>query len=369
MSIQTTEKQRKIARDRTNNNIKKLFEKLRRDSNTSFESDNTVVVIPYNDKDKTPRERLKRKMEPDELRETKQRRISNSSCIVIDDGDLVTQEMCNASAPLKAFKALSKEQCSTPIKTDTKACNMNNDLIILSDTPSGTKLNNNSMTAQNFNKEVDNLTKEINADSYITIDLTNETANTSINRTPNTVIDLASQTDNDDCTLVSVSDTNLSLSGESDVTVLNMSHKKQKQIRKFAHGIAKLDASEKDKLLELITQNIFSGCNVPKIKHNKPETAAAIGKRKVFKQTFHLYIKNSVCTNAGILDLTYFKIIYLQNTDRQETAQDSYIKEVILGQTKSRNSIGSNIYNPGRDAKMKTGLRMIVIDGSNVAME
>lgn len=52
-----------------------------------------------------------------------------------------------------------------------------------------------------------------------------------------------------------------------------------------------------------------------------------------------------------------------------KSAEDAFIKEVILQQTPSRNSIGSNIYNPGKDIKNKTGLRMIVIDGSNVAMQ
>lgn len=67
----------------------------------------------------------------------------------------------------------------------------------------------------------------------------------------------------------------------------------------------------------------------------------------------------------------HFKNLHFQDliSTATETVQDSYIKEVILGQAKSRNSIGSNIYNPERDPKMKTGLRMIVIDGSNVAME
>ncbi|XP_026316085.1 probable ribonuclease ZC3H12C isoform X2 [Hyposmocoma kahamanoa] len=332
MSIKKIEKRRKKTHNKTNNNIKKLFEKLRRDSNTSLESDNTVVAISYHGTETSPRNRLKRKMESDDIREIKQRKFSNSSCIIIDDGDLITNnEFCNASTP---FKAPLKEQCSTPIKTETKV----NDLIISTDTISGTKLNNNSMIAQNFNKEVADLTKEINADSYLTIDLTNETVNSSLNQTTNTVIDLANQTDNDDCTLISISDTNLSMSGESDVTVLNMAHKKQKHIRKFARGIAKLDASEKGRLLELITQNIFSGCSVPKMKQSKHGVEAAIGTKK-------------------------------DSSTATETVQDSYIKEVILGQASSRNSIGSNIYNPARDAKIKTGLRMIVIDGSNVAMQ
>lgn len=66
-----------------------------------------------------------------------------------------------------------------------------------------------------------------------------------------------------------------------------------------------------------------------------------------------------------------------QTSCATETDEDAYIKEVILGESKtqgtlisnSRNSIGSNIYNPSTDVKNATGLRMIIIDGSNVAME
>lgn len=273
MSIQKFEKRKRKTHDRTNNNIKKLFAQLRRDSQVSIESDSTVVVKDCHSSE-TSRESLKRKMESDvDLLHSKQRRVSDSSCVIIDDTDVTNNEICSASTP---FKAPSKEQCSTPIKTESKIKN----LIVSRDT-SGTKLNNNSMTAQNFNKEVTDLTKEINADSYLTIDLTNETINSSLNVTTNTVIDLANQTDNDDCTLISVSDANLSISGESDVTVLNMSHNKQKQIQKFARGIAKMDASEKGRLLELITQNIFSGCNVPKIKQSTQEIGATNDMKKV----------------------------------------------------------------------------------------
>lgn len=68
--------------------------------------------------------------------------------------------------------------------------------------------------------------------------------------------------------------------------------------------------------------------------------------------------------------LTFFSHIFqAQSTRATETVEDVYIKEVILGQSKSRNSIGSNIYNPEVDLKNRTGLRRIIIDGSNVAMQ
>lgn len=282
MSIHKLEKRRKILRDRTSNNIKKMFEQLRRNSQISLESDSTVAATGYHKKETKSRDSLKRKIEPDvEVLEVKQRRISDSSCVIIDDNDVTNDEICIASTP---FKAPLKEQCSTPIKTENKVMGT----MLSNNRISDTKLNNNSMTTQNFNKEVADLTKEINADSYLTIDLTNETANSSLNQTTNTVIDLANQTDPDDCTLISVSDANLSMSGESDVTVLNMSHNKQKQIRKYARGIAKLDASEKGRLLELITKNIFNGCNVPEMKRNKQGVAATVDMNKVFKRKFNI---------------------------------------------------------------------------------
>lgn len=281
MSIQKMEKRRRKAHDRTSNNIKKVFEELRRDSHSSLESDSTVVAVAYHSTETKSKDRLKRHLEPDvDLHQAKQRRFSDSSCVIIEDSDIVpTNEICQVLTP---FKAPSKEQCSTPIKTDSKF----KDLIVSSDTLSGNKLNNNSTTAQNFHREITDLTKEINADSYLTIDLTNETVNSSLNQTTNTVIDLANQTENEDCTLISVSDANLSMSGESDVTVLNMSHnkinkKKQNQIQKFARGIAKLDSSEKGKLLELITQTIFSGCSIPKINPSKQDITATIDTKKV----------------------------------------------------------------------------------------
>lgn len=51
-----------------------------------------------------------------------------------------------------------------------------------------------------------------------------------------------------------------------------------------------------------------------------------------------------------------------------ESVEDTYIKGVILGGKASRSSIGSNVYHPNRERNL-TGKRMVVIDGSNVAME
>lgn len=256
------ERKRKKAHDKTNARIRLLFQQMRRNSQSSHGSSKTVNPMAGHDVETAEVVPQKRQLElENDPIPKKQRRRGNSSCVIIDDDDVVTNnEICNTSTPIKAP---SKEQCSTPIRKDSKV----NDVIVSN--ISGIKFNNNSITSQNFNEEVTNLTKQINADSYLTIDLTNESSNSTMNKTANTVIDLANQTDNDDCTVISVSDANLSMSGESDVTVLNMSHNKEKKLRKFTRGIAKLDASEKDRLLELITQNIFSGCSAPKRKRAK----------------------------------------------------------------------------------------------------
>ncbi|KAI8423777.1 hypothetical protein MSG28_012799 [Choristoneura fumiferana] len=285
---------------RKNKSIRNLFAKLRNESSSSLDTINL-------DECKTPK---KRKLSPikDQPQPHGKLRKNNNSVIVINDEDTGTPQ-----------------KCSTPIHSSTPLINKTNNISELNISKISRVQNNNSVV-QNFNRDVENLTKEINRDSYLTIDLTTE----SINKTAeNTVIDLNNVSESQDCILVS---TNTSMSGDSDVTVLNRptnTRSEERKILKFANGIASLDASSKGKLLELITQKIFSGCNVPK------------------KLKDNLNVKQSRAV---------------------ETEEDTYIKEVILGQCSSRNSIGSNIYNPTRNAK-KSGLRMIVIDGSNVAME
>ncbi|CAH0714896.1 unnamed protein product, partial [Brenthis ino] len=297
-------KNKKMRRDKnskTRKNIKKLFNTLRNESelsnslnslnNTIIEVDNTITDASAKNVNNKP---------------------NSSSLIVIEDDDLIIN---NEPCPI---------QCSTPI---------NSKHIFNERITTQSKENNNTSAAQNFVEEVENLTKEINRDSYLTIDLTTDSGlNATKQSNFNTVIDLANSSEIQDCT---VSDDSLSMSGDSDVTVINTKRKNKvnsTQMKKFANGIAKLDSSERGKLLEYIANKIFNGCNGPNTSSNSLHN-----------------LKN------GISRAT-------------ETAEDTYIKDVILGRS-SRNSIGSNIYNPERDIRNKTGLRMIVIDGSNVAMQ
>ncbi|XP_045762464.1 endoribonuclease rege-1-like [Maniola jurtina] len=289
------QKNNKILRkksSKTNKNIKVLFDRLRNGSDSSSPScsNNTVIEL--------------------DCSEIKQDKQNLTSSFFIGDGEDGNLIINNAPCP---------EQCSTPLSSKHN-----------SKMESPLRTNNNSNSIQNFQQEVEDLTREINRDSYLTIDLTNDTTlNTTNPQT--TVIDLANTTDNH-----TVSNTNLSMSGDSDVTVVNVGRRKDRvnstQMKKFLNAIANMDSSQKGTLLDLMAQRIFNGCNGTSSKTSLP----------------------SLKTGAA---------------RAPESAEDTYIKQVILGRQVSRNSIGSNIYNPERDIRNKTGLRMIVIDGSNVAMQ
>ncbi|CAG9135055.1 unnamed protein product [Plutella xylostella] len=197
----------------------------------------------------------------------------NRTVIEIADEELVTNHgrcSTNFKTPRKACPI----SCSTPMsskKDESLPCNISR----LSNEEKGT---NNNIDAEKNLQEIQDLTKEINGASFVTIDLTTETISKTHNSTRNTVIDLDDITDNNECTI------------------------------KYSPD-ARPPVSAKDSTLV-----------------------------------------KEVATRAT------------------ETAEDTYIREVILGQVQSRNSIGSNIYNPETEIKNKSGLRMIVIDGSNVAM-
>ncbi|XP_045507078.1 NEDD4-binding protein 1-like isoform X2 [Colias croceus] len=266
--------------------IRNLFDKLRNESSNS-ESRSNVTVIEITDSNlEAPTEQN-----------------ASINPIVIADDDVNDTNTLNTETPRSDIN-ICPLQCSTPNSSKSR-------------------------TLTNFNEDVVNLTKEINNDSYLTIDLTAESTLNASKR-PNAVIDLVNNSQES-------IDSNISMSGDSDVTVINTQITKKKvskrQMQKFANGIAQMDSSERGKLLEFIAQKIFNGCNGP----HSPRIS------------LHS-LKNGV--NCAT-----------------ETAEDTYIKEVILGRAPSRNSIGSNIYNPERDIKNKTGLRMVVIDGSNVAMQ
>ncbi|XP_045507182.1 NEDD4-binding protein 1-like isoform X2 [Colias croceus] len=216
--------------------IRNLFDKLRNESSNSESSSNVTVIEITDSNLEAP---------------TEQNAAINP--IVIADDDVNDTNTLNIETPRSDIN-ICPLQCSTPNSS-------------------------RSRTLTNFNEDVLNLTKVINNDSYLTIDLTTESTLNASKR-PNAVIDLVNNSQES-------IDSNISMSGDSDVTVINT------QIAKKKNGV-----------------------------------------------------------NCAT-----------------ETAEDTYIKEVILGRAPSRNSIGSNIYNPERDIKNKTGLRMVVIDGSNVAMQ
>ncbi|XP_013164129.1 PREDICTED: NEDD4-binding protein 1-like isoform X1 [Papilio xuthus] len=271
---------------KTLNNVFKVFQQLKADNssvNSSYSSvssiNNTIIDL---DTIKTP---------------VKSKDTRNSLIVICDDDDTnPTANITNMSPPIHS---------STP--------------------NSKVKLKKSNSCNKTQNTDV-NLTKDINQNSFLTIDLTGE----STQQNTNTVIDLVNSSDK--LNFTSISDVSLSMSDDSEVTVLNMQKNTQsKQMQKYVKGISKMNCQERGKLLEMIMQTVFNGCDVQQSQKNLN--------------------------------------IQAQSTRATETVEDAYIKEVILGQSKSRNSIGSNIYNPEKDLKNRKGLRRIIIDGSNVAMQ
>ncbi|XP_061384812.1 NEDD4-binding protein 1-like isoform X1 [Danaus plexippus] len=256
--------------------IQTLFNQLRNETNSL---NSTIIEVD---------------LECSKLQEQNTNKHDESLIIIGDDDDLINNDLC----PI---------ECSTPNTRRT-----NEDA-------------NNSIKSNH--EDVINLTKEINIDSYLTIDLTNDSLN-GTGQFGNTVIDLDSSKQT-----ATLSTDSISMSGDSDVTVINMKEKSKnnKDIKRFVNGISKMSSWEKGRLLEVITQKIFNGCKSP-------------------------------CSTRS---WNSFK----NRIEGEETEENLYIKEVILGKSPSRNSIGSNIYNPVRDKRNRTGLRMVVIDGSNVAMQ
>ncbi|XP_045519575.1 NEDD4-binding protein 1-like [Pieris brassicae] len=286
-SSKRIQKKKKRNKRKTNKKIKKLFDNLRQDTNSSQESVSTVN------------------------NETNSSHGSINTVIEIINSIDVPKEYKNS---LTIIEHTNK----TPSKAQIRRSDLNICPLQCS-TPKNNIVNHNENTSS-FHSDILNLTKQINDESYVTIDLTE---NSTLDATQPTVIDLV-----DDSKSI---DSNISMSGDSDVTVVNVISRKRNnnQMKKFVDGIEKMDSSAKGKLLEFIAQKIFSGCDGPKSLHS-----------------FRNGINHSI-----------------------QSAEDAFIKEVILRQAPSRNSIGSNIYNPRKDIKNKTGLRMIVIDGSNVAMQ
>ncbi|XP_068624141.1 uncharacterized protein [Battus philenor] len=287
-SQKNSKKKRKFKR-KTLSNVIKVCQKLQdNNSSTGFNNSLNNTVIDLDDTQM-----------PTSTQNQPDLNINNNLVVISDNEDRYNEWQSSSINP--------------PIHCSTPKCHSS---VSIDQSKTPTK-NNNSLT-KDHNTEIINLTKEINEDSFLTIDLTEDSLQQGANPA-NMVVDLVNTIDGND---LSLSNSNLSLSGESDVTVLNMSNK-DKKMQKFVKGISKMDSKEKNKLLKLITQTVFNGCNV---------NSSSVSSIKI-------------------------------------KPSSNYIKEVILGQASSRNSIGSNIYNPGQYLKNNSGLRMIVVDGSNVAMQ
>lgn len=257
MSSKKMEVIRRKKHKKAKNKINTLYEKLRNRSESSLDTSPDVTIdiddtVPVDTGcDSTSH---KRKIDLTNDEPTKRRRISNS-LIVITDDDTTENIPLTVNSPNRSNIHIT---CSTPIsKRDSKTLQ---NMIINNFQKSKT-----NTLSTNANKEVINLTKEIHKDSYLTIDLTSDSE---VNKTNNTIIDVDKPfndgTQTSDCTLVSISNGSLSPSGDSDITVIqnNRTRKKQNDVKKFARGISKLNPIEKNKLLELIAQNIFNGCNL-----------------------------------------------------------------------------------------------------------
>lgn len=196
LSVEKRKKIRKKKSRKSKKTIKKLFDHLRNESTSSCSTSSSNVTVVEVKNQNTDNKSAVVFNQPI---------TKNDTLIVINDDDLVTN---NEPCPL---------QCSTPLSHSKHLIKDNN-------TPE-TSMNNNSVILQNLTKEVEDLTKEINRDSYLTIDLTVDSCQNTNNQSGmNTVIDLVNASDAQDCTITSDS---LSMSGDSDVTVLNTKRRKK----------------------------------------------------------------------------------------------------------------------------------------------
>lgn len=294
MSAHKMEQLKKKNHNHVRKNINKLFNRLQRDSigsrnnscdHTQAALDSTprnLTIVVKNDSF-TPQRKRKSPVTVTD-KPSKNRRKSDSLIIINDDDISTNNDSCILISPVKDTTN-RKINCSTPIAKKDSQTLQN---LIINNFPRTT----NSLSgpnSQNITKEEDR-TKIINADSYLTIDLTSESENKTNNNV--TVIELDKTTDcsNDtqDCKLVSVSNGSLSMSGDSDVTVVQ--NTKKKQFKKFTNGINQLNPVEKANLLKIIAQNIFNGCNLQNSTQN--------GQIKVRNSSLF-------CISHGICKLSY----------------------------------------------------------------
>lgn len=230
---------RKKKKSKTKHKINKLFDKLRdSQSENSFTCSSFIpletIMLPAG----SP---------PGIIDETNNSTTDDENCIVINDDDVIVNN--NISTPKRSANKFASIKCSTPISNHQSLDRM--------------ILNNNLSILRKSQEEV-NLTKEINRDSYLTIDLTADSESDRTFRTNNTVVNLTNTSEATDCTIISVNDSCTSINYDSDVTVVSGSNNVDAKMDRFARGISKLNASEKGKLLQIIAQNVFNGCNLSK---------------------------------------------------------------------------------------------------------
>lgn len=255
---------KKTGRQKLNRTITKVFKNLR--ENKKALSKISEGTISSNDSKCTTviNNKIQRKTDSDEM------------LVISDDED------CS----IIAFSPNPSKQCSTPKPKSLTGMDMNHN-----------HLTNNAKGTQDLNVETINLTKEINSDSYVTIDL----ADSKCTFTSDDVICI-------DDTVKSPGDSTFSVSDIGPVELVDdqtASQGAKGNLKKFGRGLLRKKAGVKD------------------LKQQPQECEPLI----------------------------------------------NYLNEVILRRSLSDNSVGSNIYHPNRKNINKTGLRMIVIDGSNVAVQ
>lgn len=255
---------KKTGRQKLNRTITKVFKNLR--ENKKALSKISEGTISSNDSKCTTviNNKIQQKTDSDEM------------LVISDDED------CS----IIAFSPNQSKQCSTPKPKSLTGMDMNHN-----------HLTNNAKGTQDLNVETINLTKEINSDSYVTIDL----ADSKCTFTSDDVICI-------DDTVKSPDDTTFSVSDIGPVELVDdqtASQGAKGNLKKFGRGLLRKKAGVKD------------------LKQQPQECEPLI----------------------------------------------NYLNEVILRRSLSDNSVGSNIYHPNRKNINKTGLRMIVIDGSNVAVQ
>lgn len=203
---------------RQRKSIQQLFEKLRNESQTNInqvnqnkDANESIISL----EDSTDSRQGKRKADSYEINDKKRQRARSIDNVTEIKEFIDLSTPSKTEVPVKFEKANSTPSspiCSTP-KTNKKR-RSNNELNISNVSPSSNVVNFNNNLDLTKSIHIEDLTKEINRDSYLTIDLTSESEPQKSKQTNDTVIDLDKS--ESDCTLV-FANSNLSMSGDSEV--------------------------------------------------------------------------------------------------------------------------------------------------------